>query len=133
MVLVFIAAISQAVTFHTHTCVDIDHKMSWYRLLIYFEFIVSSQFILKYHPIISLKSLFQFISVLTGAELSRLPEDRTKRPRTSTPSVVMLPAAFTGFSPISEQSSTTFTEVLLTITCSCKRESYYTLKLTKHQ
>lgn len=60
--------------------------------------------------------------ILTGAELSRLPRDRTIRPRISTPSVVMLPAALMGFSPATEQSKTTFTEVLLTVTWSFEEE-----------
>lgn len=61
--------------------------------------------------------------ILTGAELSRLPLERTIRPRISTPSVVMFPAALTGFSPTTEQSNTTFTEVLLMVTWSCDEET----------
>lgn len=33
----------------------------------------------------------------------------------------MFPAAVTGFSPTTEQSNTTFTDVLLTVTCNCQR------------
>lgn len=53
-----------------------------------------------------------------GAETSRLPLDRTILPRTSTPSVVMFPAALMDFSPTTEQSNTTFTDVLLMVTWS---------------
>lgn len=63
-------------------------------------------------------ALYRLYFILTGAELSCSPLDRTILPRTSTPSVVMFPAALMDFSPITEQSNTTFTDVLLMITWS---------------
>lgn len=53
---------------------------------------------------------------LTGAELSLLPRERTMRPRTSTPSMVMFPAALMDFSPTVLQSITTLAAVLLMAT-----------------
>lgn len=53
---------------------------------------------------------------LTGAEFSLLPRERTMRPRTSTPSMVMLPAALMDFSPTVLQSITTLAVVLLMAT-----------------
>lgn len=67
------------------------------------------------------KVVYLYLLILTGAELSRLPLDRTIFPRTSTPSVVIFPAALMDFSPTAEQSNTTFTDVLLTVTWSCDR------------
>lgn len=55
---------------------------------------------------------------LTGAELSFFPLERTMRPSTSRPSVVMLPAAVMSFSPTSLQSMTALALVLLIATCS---------------
>lgn len=54
-----------------------------------------------------------------------VPLDGTVLPRISTPSVVMLPAALMGFSPTTEQSNTTFTDVLLMVTWSCVGETEY--------
>lgn len=51
-----------------------------------------------------------------------VPLDGTILPRISTPSVVMLPAALMDFSPATEQSNTTFTNVLLMVTWSCMGE-----------
>lgn len=55
---------------------------------------------------------------LTGTELSLLPRERTMRPRTSTPSMVMFPAALMDFSPTVLQSITTLAAVLLMATWS---------------
>lgn len=56
--------------------------------------------------------------VLTGAELSLFPRERTILPRTSTPSVLMFPAAVMLFSATALQSITTLALVLLMATCS---------------
>lgn len=53
---------------------------------------------------------------LTGAELSFRPRDRTIRPRASTPSMLMFPAALMDFSPTVLQSITTLAAVLLMAT-----------------
>lgn len=54
------------------------------------------------------------VCVLTGAELSLFPRDRTFLPRTSTPSVLMFPAALMLFSSTALQSINTLALVLLT-------------------
>lgn len=53
------------------------------------------------------------IWIWNGAELSLFPLDRTMRPSTSTPSILMLPAALMGFPPTTLQSTTTLAVVLL--------------------
>lgn len=60
---------------------------------------------------------------LTGAELSLFPLDRTILPRTSSPSVVMFPAALMVFSVTALQSITTLALVLLIAMWSCMREN----------
>lgn len=58
--------------------------------------------------------------MLTGAELSLFPLERTILPRTSTPSVLMFPAALMLFSATILQSITTLALVLLMATWSWK-------------
>lgn len=53
---------------------------------------------------------------LTGAELSLFPLERTILPRTSSPSMVMFPAALMVFSATILQSITTLALVLLIAT-----------------
>lgn len=52
-------------------------------------------------------------AALTGAELSLFPRERTILPRTSSPSVLMFPAALTVFSDTILQSTNTLALVLL--------------------
>jgi len=68
----------------------------------------------------------------TGAELSLAPLDRTMRPRTSTPSVLMFLAALTVFSPAGLQSTITRADVLLMAMCSCAHTHTHTHQTTAH-
>lgn len=62
------------------------------------------------------------VVLLTGAELSRFPLDRTVLPRTSRPSVLMFAAALMLFSATVLQSITTLALLLLMATCSWKHQ-----------
>lgn len=66
----------------------------------------------------------------TGAEPSLFPRDRTIRPRTSTPSVLMFPAALMLFSVTVLQSITTLALVLLMAMWSCRRGTGQRLKVS---